>query len=100
MSQRIRRRITTAVIIAAVLAVSIVCCGANKSGQAEPECIVYTRTIEEYEVEFGDSISAIAAKFCPIGIDFYEYQRDLKKLNNCGNNIYAGDIIKVYVYEK
>ena len=96
---RKNRLILLAIAVIGILIAAASCVG-SKAEPTEPECVIYTRTIHEYEVQFGDSVSRIAARFCPEFIDFEEYQKEFMRLNNCGSDIYAGDVMRVYIYEK
>lgn len=93
------RIILVVIAIIAILITSVSCIGSDAEQKQENEVIVYTRVIQEYEVGFGDSVSKIAAQFCPEFIDFEEYQKEFMRLNNCDSNIYAGDVMKVWIYE-
>ena len=73
----------------------------NKKGCAverTEDVAVVTRTVEQYEVQFGDSLSSITAKYCPEYIDSRKYLYDLQRLNERQSNIYAGEVLKIYVY--
>ena len=96
---RKNRLILLAIAVIGILIAAASCVG-SKAEPTEPECVIYTRTIREYEVQFGDSVSRIAARFCPEFIDFAEYQKEFMRLNNCDSNIYAGEVMRVYVYEE
>lgn len=96
-----KRRRRKAAVIAAVLAIAALTCGGIRKGCAVEQSEateVITRTVEEYEVQFGDSLSGITAKYCPEYIDTRKYLYDLQQLNNRKSNIYAGEVLKVYVY--
>ena len=92
---------TKILIITAIIAITAISCSGIRKGCAveQPEDTeVITRTVEEYEVQFGDSLSGITAKYCPEYIDTRKYLYDLQQLNNRKSNIYAGEVLKVYVY--
>ena len=55
----------------------------------------HTKTVV---VKGDDTLWDIAEEYKPNGIYILEYIEDIKTLNNIDNNIYAGDIILVYVY--
>ena len=88
-------------IISAILAITAISCSGIKKGCAverAEDVTVVTRTVEQYEVQFGDSLSSITAKYCPEYIDSRKYLYDLQRLNDRQSNIYAGEVLKVYVY--
>ena len=96
---RENRPVISVIAVIGLLIAAASCVG-RKAEPTEPECVIYTKTIREYEVRFGDSVSKIAAQFCPEFIDFAEYQKEFMRLNNCDSNIYAGDVMKVWIYSK
>ena len=91
---------TKILIITAILAITAISCSGIKKGCAveSEEVAVVTRTVEQYEVQFGDSLSSITAKYCPEYIDSRKYLYDLQRLNDRKSNIYAGEVLKIYVY--
>lgn len=92
---------TKILIITAILAITAISCsGIKKSCAVEraEDVAVVTRTVEQYEVQFGDSLSSITAKYCPEYIDSRKYLYDLQRLNDRKSNIYAGEVLKIYVY--
>lgn len=92
---------TKILIITAMLAITAISCSGIKKGCAverAEDVAVVTRTVEQYEVQFGDSLSSITAKYCPEYIDSRKYLYDLQRLNDRKSNIYAGEVLKVYVY--
>lgn len=92
---------TKILIITAILAITAISCSGIKKGCAverAEDVAVVTRTVEQYEVQFGDSLSSITAKYCPEYIDSRKYLYDLQRLNDRKSNIYAGEVLKVYVY--
>ena len=92
---------TKILIITAILAITAISCSGIKKGCAverAEDVAVVTRTIEQYEVQFGDSLSSITAKYCPEYIDSRKYLYDLQRLNDRKSNIYAGEVLKIYVY--
>ena len=92
---------TKILIITAILAITAISCSGIKKGCAverAEDVAVVTRTVEQYEVQFGDSLSSITAKYCPEYIDSRKYLYDLQRLNNRKSNIYAGEVLKIYIY--
>ena len=92
---------TKILIITAILAITAISCNGIKKGCAverTEDVAVVTRTVEQYEVQFGDSLSSITAKYCPEYIDSRKYLYDLQRLNERQSNIYAGEVLKIYVY--
>lgn len=92
---------TKILIITAILAITAISCSGIKKGCAverAEDVAVVTRTVEQYEVQFGDSLSSITAKYCPEYIDSRKYLYDLQRLNDRQSNIYAGEVLKIYVY--
>lgn len=92
---------TKILIITAMLAITAISCSGIKKGCAverAEDVAVVTRTVEQYEVQFGDSLSSITAKYCPEYIDSRKYLYDLQRLNDRKSNIYAGEVLKIYVY--
>lgn len=92
---------TKILIITAILAITAISCSGIKKGCAVErveDVAVVTRTVEQYEVQFGDSLSSITAKYCPEYIDSRKYLYDLQRLNDRKSNIYAGEVLKIYVY--
>lgn len=92
---------TKILIITAILAITAISCSGIKKGCAverAEDVAVITRTVEQYEVQFGDSLSSITAKYCPEYIDSRKYLYDLQRLNDRKSNIYAGEVLKIYVY--
>ena len=93
---------TKILIITAILAITAISCSGIKKGCAverAEDVAVITRTVEQYEVQFGDSLSSITAKYCPEYIDSRKYLYDLQRLNDRKSNIYAGEVLKIYVYK-
>lgn len=97
---KMKRRRRKAAVIAAVAVIAVLTCSGIRKGCAveSEEVAVVTRTVEQYEVQFGDSLSSITAKYCPEYIDSRKYLYDLQRLNDRKSNIYAGEVLKVYVY--
>lgn len=96
-----KRRRRKAAVIAAVAVIAVLTCGGIKNSCAvknEDKEPLVTRTVEKYEVQFGDSLSSITAKYCPEYIDSRKYLYDLQRLNERESNIYAGEVLKIYVY--
>ena len=96
-----KRRSRKAAVIAAVAVIALLTCSGIKKGCAverAEDVAVVTRTVEQYEVQFGDSLSSITAKYCPEYIDSRKYLYDLQRLNDRKSNIYAGEVLKIYVY--
>ena len=92
---------TKILIITAILAITAISCSGIKKGCAverAEDVAVVTRTVEQYEVQFGDSLSSITAKYCPEYIDSRKYLYDLQRLNDRKSTIYAGEVLKIYVY--
>lgn len=92
---------TKILFITAILAITAISCSGIKKGCAverAEDVAVITRTVEQYEVQFGDSLSSITAKYCPEYIDSRKYLYDLQRLNDRKSNIYAGEVLKIYVY--
>lgn len=92
---------TKILIITAILAITAISCSGIKKGCAverAEDVAVVTRTVEQYEVQFGDSLSSITAKYCPEYIDSRKYLYDLQRLNDRKSNIYAGEVLKIYIY--
>lgn len=92
---------TKILIITAILAITAISCSGIKKGcevERVEDVAVVTRTVEQYEVQFGDSLSSITAKYCPEYIDSRKYLYDLQRLNDRKSNIYAGEVLKIYVY--
>lgn len=55
---------------------------------------------EEYIIKSGDSLWSIGKKCIRESVDIREWIYEVKKLNNIDDNIYAGQVILVYVLNK
>lgn len=104
MDKRENKLIMISLAIFLVVLFTLSCCGAKQSNPAEAEPvkveIQYAGT-EEYTVGAFDTLSHIAVKYIPSDEYMQQWIEDVKRLNGRKTtDIYYGEVIKVYVYEK
>lgn len=79
------------IITVLIIAVAITFIGGNKSNWKD-NCEVVKITICK-----GDTLSDIAERYKPSGMDYREYVYEIEKLNDMETaNIYEGDTILIY----
>lgn len=54
-------------------------------------------TIEEYVVKSGDTLWALAERFCDHQTDVRVWIDEVERLNNCASSLQVGQVLLVYV---